>query len=196
MQFLSVWNEQAEERARGPNIESINTLFVACLSATGTESVLTEVNPAVPVTPEKIQEAALTDTQLAIRRTILAADDSYRVRFVTPVRSKIAMTINARVSTSYVASDVQAKIVEALLAEFGAAAAASRRGRNRPLYQRVYALLRAKVAALSGGGADLTVNMADVESLVVRPEMWRYVAADSLTVTVSTANIVTPGWGR
>ena len=196
LQFLSVWNEQAEERARGPNIESINTLFVACLSATGTESVLTEVNPAVPVTPEKIQEAALTDTQLAIRRTILAADDSYRVRFVTPVRSKIAMTINARVSTSYVASDVQAKIVEALLAEFGAAAAASRRGRNRPLYQRVYALLRAKVAALSGGGADLTVNMADVESLVVRPEMWRYVAADSLTVTVSTANIVTPGWGR
>ncbi|CAN5293523.1 hypothetical protein BH10PSE16_BH10PSE16_00690 [soil metagenome] len=196
LQFLSVWNESAEERARGPNIESINTLFVACLSAAGTESVLTEDNPAAPVAPETILEAALTGTQTAIRRTMLAADDSYKVRFVTPVRSKIAMTINARVSTSYVSSDVQAKIVEALLAEFGAAAAASRRGRSRPLYQRVYELLRAKVAALTGGGADLTVSIADVESLVVRPEMWRYVAADSLTVTVSTANIVTPGWGR
>lgn len=196
LQFLSVWNESAEERARGPSIQSINTLFVACLSAADAESVLTEENPATPVASESILEAALTGTQTAIRRTMLAADDSYKVRFVTPVRSKITMTINARVSTSYVASDVRAKIIEALLAEFGAAAAASRRGRIRPLYQRVYELLRAKVAALTGNGADLTVSIADVDSLAVRPEMWRYVAADSLTVTVSTANIVTPGWGR
>jgi hypothetical protein len=99
------------------------------------------------------------------------------------------------VATSYVASDVRQKIIEAILSEFGEAAAASRRGRNRPLYQRVYALLREKVAALSGGESDLTVNILEPEALAVRPEMWRYVATESLSVTVETVNIVTPSWG-
>ena len=105
------------------------------------------------------------------------------------------MTISARVATSYVASDVRQKIVEAILTEFGETAAASRRGRNRPLYQRVYALLREKVAALSGRESDLTVNILEPEALAARPEMWRYVATESLSVTVETVNIVTPSWG-
>ena len=111
------------------------------------------------------------------------------------LRMPIAMTISARVATSYVASDVRQKIIEAILSEFGEAAAASRRGRNRPLYQRVYALLREKVAALSGGESDLTVNILEPEALAARPEMWRYVATESLSVTVETVNIVTPSWG-
>lgn len=195
LRFLSVWNESAEEQARGPNIDHINTLFVACLSSTGEESILTEADPAAPVPPAVIAEESLTDTQREIKAAILAADDSYKVRFFTPVRSKIAMTISARVATSYVASDVRQKIIEAILSEFGEAAAASRRGRNRPLYQRVYALLREKVAALSGGESDLTVNILEPEALAARPEMWRYVATDSLFVTVETVNIVTPSWG-
>ena len=223
LQFLSVWNESAEERARGPNIDSINTLFVACLSAAGGEAVLLEDNSVelrldgswnvgeqyyrtythsydfnhlgdIPIVFGKINESLLTGTQVAIRNAIKAADDSYRVLFITPVHSKIAMTVAARVSTSYVASDVQEKIIEALLAEFGKAAAASRRGRSRPLYQRVYALLRLKIAALAGTGADLTVDIENVESLSIRPELWRYVDRSSLSVTVTTANIVTSGW--
>lgn len=223
LQFLSVWNESAEERARGPNIDSINTLFVACLSASGGEAVLLEDNSTellldgswnvgeqyyrsytrsydynhlgdIPIVLGKIHELRLTETQIAIREAIKAADDSYHVIFITPIHSKIGMTVNARVSTSYVASDVRAKIIEALLGEFGAAAAASKRGRSRPLYQRVYELLRSRVAALSGIGADLTVDIQDVEALAIRPELWRYVSTDSLNVTVSTANIVTPGW--
>ena len=105
------------------------------------------------------------------------------------------MSVSARVSTSYVASDVRQKIIEAALGEFGQAAAASRRGRNRPLYKRVYELLRQKVAALASGDSDLTVNIVEPPSLAARPEMWRYVSADSLAVTVETANIVTPTWG-
>ena len=195
LQFLSVWNESAEEIARGPSIDNINTLFVACLSAEGGEAELSELDPASPVAPRRLEEGELTGTQQAIRAAILAADDSYRVRFVTLVRSKIHMTIKARVSTSYIASDVRQKIAETLLSEFGQAAAASRRGRNRALYQRVYQLLRQKVQALSDGEADLTVNISEPESLQARPEMWRYLSEDSLSVTVETANTVTPNWG-
>lgn len=195
LRFLSVWNESAEEQARGPSLDNINTLFVACLSSAGIESVLTESNPSVPVQPAVIAQGSLTATQLEIHQAILSADNSYKVRFVTPVRSKITMTISARVSTSYIASDVQAKIIEAILTEFGETAAASRRGRSRPLYQRVYAMLRERVAALSSGNADLTVNIVEPASLLSRPEMWRYVAADSLAVTIESVNIVTPSWG-
>ncbi len=195
LQFLSIWNETEEEQARGPSLDNINALFVACLSEDGGEAVLDEADPAMPVAPVKIAEDDLTDTQRSIRAAILAADNSYRVYFFTPVRSRIAMSVAARVSTSYVASDVRQKIIEAALTEYGQAAAASRRGRNRPLYKRVYELLRQKVAALASGDSDLTVNIVEPPSLAARPEMWRYVSADSLAVSVETANIVTPTWG-
>lgn len=195
LQFLSVWNESAEERARGPNIENINTLFVACLSEQGGETELTENDPSAPVKPAVIADAELTGTQRAIKAVILAADDSYRVRFVTPVRSKISINIGARISTSYVASDVNQKIAETLLAEFGASSAAARRGRQRPQYQRIYALLRQKVQALSDGAADLTVSIAEPASLLARPEMWRYLDASTLSIKIETGNIVTPSWG-
>lgn len=195
LQFLSVWNESAEEQARGPAFDNINAIFVACLSSEGGESVLIEDNPDAPVPPAVIADADLTGTQQSIKAAILAADDSYRVRFFTPVRSKIRMTISARVSTSYVASDVKQKIIEALMAEFGPTSAASRRGRQRPLYQRVYALLRQKVSALGDGEADLTVSIVEPASLLARPEMWRYLDTDTLTVSVEMVNIVTPSWG-
>lgn len=193
LQFLSIWNEAEEEQARGPSLENINALFVACLSADGGEAVLEETS--APIAPMKIAEEDLTETQRAIRAAILTADNSYRVYFFTPVRSKIAMSVDARVSTSYVANDVRQKIIEAALGEFGQSAAASRRGRNRPLYKRVYELLRQKVAALGIGDSDLTVSIVEPQSLAIRPEMWRYVAEDSLTVNVETVNIVTPNWG-
>lgn len=195
LQFLSAWGEATEEAARGPSVENINALFVSCLSAAGGESVLTEVDPGTPVPPTMIAELDLTDTQKAIRSVILAADDSYHVRFYTPVRSKIAMTIVAEVPTSYIASDVREKIIEAVLAEFGAAAASARRGRNRPLYKRVYELLKDRIQALSSAKSELTVSIAELPSIATRPEMWRYVAADSLTVTVHTVNVVAQSWG-
>lgn len=195
LKFLSVWNESAEELARGPSFDNINTLFVACMSADGSESSVSQPNPLVAVPPNVIVSASLTGTQKAIRTAILGADDSYKVKFYTPVRSKIVMTIRAMVSTSYVASDVRQKIIDLILAEYGETAAASRRGKSKPLYQRVYAILKKNVAALADGGADLTVNIEEPASIENRPEMWRYVAPDSLTVVVDSVNIVTPSWG-
>jgi hypothetical protein len=192
--FLSVWNEFIEETARGASVDNINTLFVAVLSAENNESVLTEPDPNTPLAPNTINEANYTATQEGIKALILKADDSYRVKFLTPVRSEIVVTISAVISTSYVASDVQSKIEEAILAEYGEKAAASKRGGNQPLYKRVYALLREKVVALRDPNADMQVTIAAPVG-DYRPELWRYVSSNSLTVTVTTANIVTPSWG-
>jgi len=194
LKFLSVWNETIEEQARGASLDNINCIFVACLSATGEERVLidTAENDRVP---EEIEEAEWTDTQKAIARTIAVADDSYRVRFYTPVRSPIKITIRATVSTSFVASDVKEKIIEVMLANFGEETAAAQHGYMNPLYRKIYELLRQGVTALTSGDADLTVAIAEDLNPAVRPELWRYVDRDSLDVEVKTANIVMPTWG-
>lgn len=189
--FLSVWNEAGEERWRGPNIENINCLFVACTGKTGAEQVLTQQSGAT-VLPTEI--TTLTPLQEAIKAAILRADDSYRVRFFTPVRAPLGLHVWCKISTSYVRSDVEARIREVVLTNFGEQAAASRRGRGKPLHVQVYDVLRENVPALQGGGrTDLTVNIPAYND-ADRPELWRFVHADLLTVDVQVANILTPGW--
>jgi hypothetical protein len=194
LKFLSVWNETAEEAIRGANVDNINTLFVACLSADGTESVLTEPDPGTPVAPTVITEGALTATQIGIRNAIEAADDSYQVKFLTPVRSKIDMTVTATVSTAYSSSVVQSQVINVLLKEYGETSPPARRGGNKPLHQKVYKLLREKVPALADPNADWQLAIIAYPG-AYRPELWRYVAADSLTVNVTTANTASTGWG-
>ena len=194
LQFLSVWNECMEEQARGASVDNINALYVACLTANGEEETLEEKGDST-VQPKEIEEDDLTETQKEIERCILRADDSYRVRFFTPVISKIKMEINATVSTSYVVSDVREKIEEAILNEYGKESAASRRGQQQPLYRQVYELLKSAVPALSDGNADLTVTIDDGKTVGVRPEMWRFVDDTSLTVNVTTTNIIQHTWG-
>lgn len=204
LQFCSVWNEAHEELARGPNLMNMNALFVAVLSQDGTEQVVDpalvvidpEANPPQPApdTPRRIDEIDLTDTQRAIRKAIAAADDSYRIFFYTPVLSPIGMQVHARVASSYRKEDVEAQIRQVLLDAYGRTSAAARRGYNRPLYQRVYQLLKEKVPALSGGDTDWTLSITE-PSGAERPELWRFVSEASLNVTVSTGNIVIPSWG-
>ena len=196
LRFLSVWNECAEEIARGASVDNINCLFVACLSATGDEEVLEQTGDD-PVAPKMLLEDELTQTQKLIREKILSADDSYRVKFFTPVIVKIKINITARISTSYVASEIKEKITEVLISEFGQESAPAKRGQFRVLYRRVYNFLREKIPALSDGEADLQVNIDNVakSSAIDRPELWRFVDRDSINVTVETDNITTPSWG-
>jgi hypothetical protein len=194
LKFLSVWNETLEEMARGPNVDNINTLFVAVLSQDETEQVAIEPNPLTPVAPAIISEANYTATQKSIKDTILAADNSYRVRFIKPIRSEIAVTILATVSTSYVAAEIKSQIEEVILKEYGEVAAASKKGGNHPLYRMVYELLKKNVPALSDGNADIRVTLADPVGNL-RPELWRYVSPTSLSVTVTLTNITSPSWG-
>jgi hypothetical protein len=44
-----------------------------------------------------------------------------------------------------------------------------------------------------GGRTDLKVNIPAYND-DDKPELWRFVAADLLTVDVQVANILTPGW--
>lgn len=191
LKFLSVWNEATEEAIRGPSLDNINTLFVACLSEDESETCLTDGKNQQAVI---IQKAQWTATQKAICNKILEADDSYKVTFYAAVRSPITMRIIAYISTAYSAADVKAAITTEVLKEFGESATAARHGMHRPLYQRVYALLKSKIPALSGNGADLQVEIDLPPSLSTRPELFRYVAENTLAVTVETAAIDTPSW--
>lgn len=192
LRFLSVWNEGAEEAIRGMSVDNINTLFVACLSGSGEEPVLLQPSGQT-VAPQAITD--LTETQQSIKARILAADDSYRVRFYTPVRSEVAMTVRAKVASSYEESVVREQIRKVLLDNFGVDAPQSRRGLNTPLYQQVYQVLRQGVPALAVGRADLRVDIEESGETVERPELWRYVSPESLVVGVATANVATPYWG-
>jgi len=191
--FVSVWNEAIEESIRGANLDNVNTLFVACQSVSGQETVITETDPAIPLMPQVIADKQLTALQQVIKATIRAADDSYKVRFYTPVMSLIRLSIHARVSTSHAPEQVKQAIETTLLAEYGKTSAAAKRGGHAPLYQAMYALLRQAVPALADEGADMHVTIAAVPHL--RPEQWRFVDASSLTVSVESSDIVSSRWG-
>lgn len=105
------------------------------------------------------------------------------------------MAITASISAAYVASDVQSKIIEAILAEYGESQPGSRRGTVKPLYKRVYALLKEKIPALSDANADIKVAITEYEG-EYRPELWSFVSPASLMVTVTTVNVLPPAWGN
>ena len=200
-QFLSVWNETFEEGARGANIANINRLFVAFLSGAGTEAIVTEAQyisggslfglPISTVQPTTI--TSLTVEQSAILDMILNADDSYNVVFYTPVKSLIYMSVNAFVSTSYVASDVSAQITSLILATFGINSASSAHPNQQILNQQVYKLLASNIEALSDGQADFQISIVGYPG-VYRPELWRYVDSTSLSVSVTLTNTASIGW--
>ena len=198
LQWLSVWNEGVEERVRGMSLDNVNTLFVAVLSGTGDETVLTQA-PGETVEPVETDAASLTGTQTAIRDVIWQADDSYKVRFFSPVRAPLTMSIDASVASAYDESAVHAQIRAVILEEYGEDSARLRRGQSLPRYQAIYKMLRERVPALGVEQSDLRVTIQDCDEPQERPELWRYVAPDSLTVSVSGGNVCVPfhgaGWG-
>ena len=194
LQFASVWNESAEEAVRGASLDNINTLFVACLGADGQEQVVRQA-PGTFAQAQLIEDGLLTPLQQSIKSVILAADDSYKVRFYTPVISEIPLTVNARVAGSYRPGDVRQQIIAQLVKAYGPLSDATRSGYFVPLYQQVYRLLRDGVPALMDGAGDpdWTITIADSQD-VPRPELWRYVTEQSLSVSVQAANVVRPAW--
>ncbi len=194
LQFLSVWNETMEEQARGPSVQNVNAIFVACLSADGSEKVIIkDADAEEEPEPEEIAEEELTDTQKAIRRLILSADDSYKVRFFTPVISYIAVTVDASVPSPYISKDVTAQIKELILENYGKESAAARRGNQRIPNRDLNALLRSNVVALQDNGADFIATAEGGSK--VRPERWRYVDESSMTISVDSTSATAHSWG-
>ncbi len=162
--FLSVWNEQTEEVVRGPSVDNINTLFVAAMKDGVTDDALFE----------------------QIKAVILRADDSYKVRKVAVIEDVIPVTIRAHVHSVYDLEQVRQQIIEQVLAIYGRDSQNAKSGQARVLYRRIYSLLTTNVPALQGERADLEVEVVDVATNIP-PEHYRYVSADSLTVTVDQA---------
>jgi len=189
VRFLSVWNERIEERARGPSVDHINVLFVACLSADGTESV---ADASDFTHGAHIEGVDLTSVQQAISAVIARADDSYRVRFVTPLRAPQQWHIQALIGSAYLPDVIEQRIREVVLEYFGADA--MRRGGANFSLQNIYATLRGAIPEISEAGSDIAVSIPD-QSIEPVPETWRYVAPESLLVEVRAAGVTPPAWG-
>lgn len=175
IQFLSVWNEQIEERVRGASFDNINVLFISVLPAAGNDQVALEA---------------------AIKEVVLKADDSYRVRFVPAVDRLIYAQINVYLPIVNSAADVAAAITEAVIAEYGADSAAVKRGMLTPQYSRLYDRLRNGVPALADSAADINIIVSNnYDDPLLVPEQRRYISADSLTVTVTPVRQNLGNWG-
>lgn len=161
LRFLSIWNEQIEEAVRGPSVNNINRLFVSAL----------------------MDGVDATWMQNEIRRIIKAADDSYWIKFVTPVEVAVPLTVNAQVSVVHDVGDVQAKIRAEVYALYGRDSEAAKKGMLTLNNKLISDTLRKKVAALQDAGSDFQVTIPAQTSML--PEQFRYVSAASLTVNVT-----------
>lgn len=163
--FLSIWNERREEAARGANVDNINALFISARK-TG------------------VDDATL---QASIQAVIEAADDSYRLRFVSVSDIQIPMAIVIYAQSVYdfavVAQDVRALV----LASYGEDSAWAKRGEAKIYYKDVYDTLTADIQALQDRQSDLRVTVTNIDGDVL-PEQFRYVSDASLTVTVQEAS--------
>lgn len=188
--FLSVWNEAAEEIARAPSTDNINSLFIAVVGDTGQEEYDTYAPGKVPG-----EVTVLTDLQKKIKEAVFLADDSYRVRFIKPLVREIAVTIVANVSTSYDQVVVRKQIQSAVLEKYGQNSVTMSRGKAKPKYQELYTHIKKNVPALSVGSADLRIVIEDLNQYDQFPEIWQYIDNTKLNITVNVENVSTNAWG-
>lgn len=164
LRFLSVWNEQIEEAARGPSVGNINKLFVAAL-----------------------MDGASPDWLRAeITKIIRAADDSYRIAFMDAIEVEVPVTINAQVPIVYDPGSVENQIRAAVAGLYGRDSVAARGGMLKINSKLIGETLRKKVPALLEDSSDFQVTVPGTE-LAMKPEHFRYVSDNTLIVNVTQA---------
>lgn len=169
--FLSVWNEQIEERARGSSLNNINTLFVS-----GIVDNLTDANFASRVAD-------------LIRR----ADDSYKVRVIRANEVEVPVTITATVSVVHDPAEVASQIRALILGQYGRGQPAVSSGGANPINQKAVAkLLTDNIDALKDQISDfqLTVRPPGLQ----KPEDYLYVSDSSLSVIITAQPYNTGLW--
>lgn len=173
LRFLSIWNEQIEEKARGANVDNINRLFVSFAEASGANHAAT------------FEE---------IKRLILEADDSFDVKEVAPAIAPFVVTVTAQVARIHDIAAVTEQIRQALLSEYGVDSLMAQRGMITLQFKRVYAYLRSKISALQDENSDFNVSIAPLAGAAL-PEQWRYISEQSLTVNVTAEDFSVENWG-
>ena len=171
IRFLSVWNEQIEEAARGASVNNINRLFVSGL-VTG------------------MADAAFQARALEL---ISRADDSYKVVFVAASVLPVAVTIACTVAVVHDTATVESQIRAAMLAKYGDGMPDVSKGMSNPIrYQVINRLLREKVPALQDELSDFKVTVTLPGTVL--PEQFFHISAASLTVTVERADYNSGLW--
>lgn len=171
IRFLSVWNEQIEEAARGANVANINKLFVAGLV-------------------DGMDNAVFEDR---VRTLVKRADDSLKVVFVPTAVLPVAVAVTARVGVVHDAATVTAQIRDAVLGQYGAGQKGVSRGQTVPIrFQAIYELLRKQVPAFQDGQADFQVTVTLPATIL--PEQFLHVTTGSLTVTVTRSDFNNGQW--
>lgn len=165
IRFLSVWNEQVEEAARGPNVRNINTIFVSGLIKGMTDATF----------------------QARARELIRRADSSYRVAFVNASLQAVAVVITASVAINWDRATVEAQIRALLLDRYGDGAIGVSEGRSAPIRRsQLNKLLRENIDALRDERAEYDVKITLPATIL--PEHFLFISPASLTVNVSSAD--------
>jgi hypothetical protein len=173
--FLSVWNEQREELARGPNQDNVNGMFISLvLPDDSTQTVADAFNQACTI--------------------IDNADGSYHYTYVEPLESEIKAHINIAISRVHNTDVVIDQIKTLLLKAYGRGAFAVKRGMFIPKNKDVHDMLKKGIPALQDDGADFSLTI-EAQGAVL-PEMYRYMSRDSITVNASHANYNDGAWGH
>lgn len=172
--FLTVWNEQIEEKARGVNINNVNTLFYSF---------------SLPDNARETKEAVKKQISLAIA----AADDSYKTKFVEPVIEKIQCTVSATIAMAYDSAQVRAQIVDVLLRMYGKNAFSTKQGKIVVKNKDVFNLLSQEVPALMDKRSDLNVTVTVGGNRT--PEIFRYMDANSIHINLTSEGYESSVWG-
>lgn len=168
--FLSVWNEQVEEVARGPSVANINKLFVSFV---------------IPSVSFGVSEGQ-------VRSIIGRADDSYEVVIIAPRLIEVPVQVTASVAAVHDAADVEAQIRAVLQAQYGQGSLGASRGGAKPKQQQIAAALKASVPALQDQVSDFHVVLGATPAAL--PEDYRYFSPLATTVTVERITDATGLW--
>ncbi|MBV5301941.1 MAG: hypothetical protein J0649_09200 [Methylococcales bacterium] len=187
LRFLSVWNERIEEHTREPSVDNVNCLFIACVGIDDDLSLIAD-----DAQGQLVSESDWSGLQRTIATTVKRADDSYRVKFYTPVIAPQSWRIEALIGTAYQPSVIAERIRETILIRYGQSAI--KRGGFTIAVQDVYSALRRTIPEIAEPGADIQVFLPPTPMFIV-PESWRYVSDDSLTIDVKANSVLSPAWG-
>lgn len=173
LSFLKVWNEQAEEKARGANVNNVNTLFVAF---------------ALPNT----SSLTLSNVKAQITEVLNRADNSYKVKFVDPIIEKITVTINASISRAFDSGRVSKQIRDLLLQHYGQNAFVSKQGKTSVKNKEVADLIERNIQAIADRRGDYSVIVTN--PINRNPEVFRYMDNSSIRLNINYDNYDSDSW--
>lgn len=173
IRFLSIWNEQIEENARGPSTDNINTLFVSGL-VTGMDNATFEARA---------------------RSLIKRADDSYRIVFVPAEPVAVPVHISGAIAISWDRASVESQTRSLLLANYGDGAVNVSEGMKQPIKKaQINRLLREQIAAFRDDKAEYDVTITLPSTAL--PEHFLHVTGASLSVAVSSVDYGVSLWNQ